>query len=102
MGLRQQLLKFTLIRLGEIAEAVDVPLVLDGGTGIGGEDIQKAITMGDAKLNVGTIVHTTYMKELYKEIGKDINAAYPPYLMKDVIPRIKDVVIDRLNAVNFF
>ncbi|SDW75875.1 6-phospho-5-dehydro-2-deoxy-D-gluconate aldolase/tagatose 1,6-diphosphate aldolase GatY/KbaY [Lutibacter oricola] len=87
-------------RLSEIAEAVSVPLVLHGGTGIPDEDIQKSITMGVAKLNVGTIVHTTYMKELYNEISKDINGAYPPYLMKDVIPRIKNVVLDRLNAVN--
>ncbi len=88
-------------RLGEIADAVDVPLVLHGGTGIADEDIQKAITMGVAKLNVGTIVHTTYMKELYNEIGKDLGGAYPPYLMKDVIPRIKEVVLSRLDAVNF-
>lgn len=88
-------------RLEEIAQAVTVPLVLHGGTGIPDEDIQRSILMGVAKLNVGTIVHTTYMKELYKEIGKNIDGAYPPYLMKEVIPRIKAVVLDRLNAVNF-
>tara|TARA_R110002049_G_scaffold307668_1_gene508835 strand:+ start:11916 stop:12770 length:855 start_codon:yes stop_codon:yes gene_type:complete len=88
-------------RLSEIADAIEAPLVLHGGTGIADEDIQKAIRMGVAKLNVGTIVHTTYMKELYKEIGKDIDAAYPPYLLKNVIPKIKDVVLDRLNVANF-
>ncbi|UMB61748.1 class II fructose-bisphosphate aldolase [Lutibacter sp. A80] len=88
-------------RLTEIAKAVKVPLVLHGGTGIPDEDIQKSITMGVAKLNVGTIVHTTYMKELYKEIGKNLDGAYPPYLMKEVIPKIQAVVLDRLKAVNF-
>lgn len=88
-------------RLLEISQAVSVPLVLHGGTGIPDEDIQRSITMGVAKLNVGTIVHTTYMRELYNEIGKDLQGAYPPYLMKTVIPKIKDVVLDRLNAVNF-
>ncbi|WP_343330817.1 class II fructose-bisphosphate aldolase [Polaribacter staleyi] len=88
-------------RLAEIAAAVSVPLVLHGGTGIADKDIQKAISMGVAKLNVGTIVHTTYMKELYKEMGKDIDAAYPPYLMKEVIPKIKDIVLNRLEAVNY-
>lgn len=87
-------------RLLEISQAVSVPLVLHGGTGIPDEDIQRAIKMGVAKLNVGTIVHTTYMRELYNEIGKDLQGAYPPYLMKTVIPKIKDVVLDRLNAVN--
>ena len=88
-------------RLSEIAEAVDIPLVLHGGTGIPDEDIRKSIQLGVAKLNLGTIVHTTYIKELYKEMGKDINAAYPPFLMKEVIPRIKDVVLNRLQAANY-
>ncbi|GAL80583.1 fructose-bisphosphate aldolase class II [Algibacter lectus] len=88
-------------RLAEIYAAVSVPLVLHGGTGIPDEDIQRSITMGVAKLNVGTIVHTTYMRELYNEIGKDIAGAYPPYLMKNVIPKIKDVVLSRLLAVNY-
>lgn len=88
-------------RLAEIYAAISIPLVLHGGTGIPDEDIQRSITMGVAKLNVGTIVHTTYMQEVYNEIGKDIAGAYPPYLMKNVIPKIKDVVLSRLNAVNY-
>ncbi|TNJ45422.1 class II fructose-bisphosphate aldolase [Tamlana fucoidanivorans] len=87
-------------RLAEIADAVAVPLVLHGGTGIPDEDIQKSIQMGVAKLNVGTMIHTTYMKSLYNEMRKDIDSAYPPYLLKTVIPEIKDVALNRLNAVN--
>ncbi|TRX60140.1 class II fructose-bisphosphate aldolase [Fulvivirga sp. M361] len=86
-------------RLEEIAAAIRIPLVLHGGTGIPDADILRAIQTGVVKLNVGTIVHTTYMKELYTEIGKDVDTAYPPFLMKEVIPRIKDVVLDRLKAV---
>src|SRR5699024_6052348 len=41
-------------RLGEIAAAVDTPLVLHGGSGIPKEQIQKAISMGIAKVNVNT------------------------------------------------
>lgn len=87
-------------RLQEIAAAVSHPLVLHGGTGIADEDIQKAITMGIAKINIGTIVHTTYMKEAHVEISKDVSSAYPPFIMKDVIPRVQDIVKDRLLAVN--
>ncbi|MBD1390913.1 class II fructose-bisphosphate aldolase [Neiella sp. HB171785] len=87
-------------RLQEIANAVAAPLVLHGGTGIADEDIQKAITMGIAKINIGTIVHTTYMREAHKEIDADVGAAYPPYVMKSVIPRVQAVVVDRLKAVN--
>lgn len=41
-------------RLGEIVKRVNLPIVLHGGTGIPREQIQKAITMGIAKINFGT------------------------------------------------
>jgi len=48
-------------RLAEINEAVDIPLVLHGGSGIPKEDIQEAIKLGICKINVGTIIHSTLM-----------------------------------------
>jgi len=41
-------------RLQEIRRRVDVPLVLHGGTGLGGEPLQAAIAGGIAKINVST------------------------------------------------
>ncbi len=41
-------------RLQEVRKAVDVPLVLHGGTGIPDEDIRKAIELGVSKINVNT------------------------------------------------
>ncbi len=88
-------------RLQEISETIPAPLVLHGGTGIPDADIQKSICMGMSKINIGTIVHTTYMKYVFEEIKKAGNDAYPPYIMKTVLPKIKRVVKDRLRAVNF-
>lgn len=88
-------------RLDEIAAAIPAPLVLHGGTGIPDKDIQKAITMGMSKINIGTIVHSTYMKYALEEIQKAGDGAYPPFIMKEVLPKIKTVVKDRLRAVNF-
>lgn len=51
-------------RLNEVNQAVSVPLVLHGGTGIPIEDIQKAIGLGINKVNVGTHIHNTYLKTL--------------------------------------
>lgn len=54
-------IQFDLLR--EIGENIPgVPLVLHGGTGIPGEDIKKAITMGITKVNVGTEIRASYMK----------------------------------------
>ncbi len=88
-------------RLKEIADVVSAPLVLHGGTGIPDEDIQRGIDLGISKINIGTIVHTTYMQETGKEITKAGMSAYPAFVMKEVIPRIREVVKDRLSAVNF-
>ncbi|SFJ41041.1 class II fructose-1,6-bisphosphate aldolase [Brevibacillus centrosporus] len=41
-------------RMQEIQERTGVPLVLHGGTGIPNADIQKAILLGTAKINVNT------------------------------------------------
>jgi ketose-bisphosphate aldolase len=40
--------------LGAIRRAVDVPLVLHGGTGLGGDPLRAAIACGIAKINVST------------------------------------------------
>lgn len=88
-------------RLKEISEAIPAPLVLHGGTGIPDADIRHSMTMGISKINIGTIVHTTYMRHALEHIKAAGDGAYPPYVMKEVLPEIIKVVIDRLNAVNY-
>jgi fructose-bisphosphate aldolase class II len=51
----------------EISETLDLPLVLHGGTGIPTKDIQKAISLGTAKINVNTenqIASTKTVREI--------------------------------------
>src|SRR5256714_9929320 len=49
-------------RLAQVAAQVDVPLVLHGASGIAREDIQQAIRMGIAKLNINTEVRTAFLR----------------------------------------
>ncbi len=44
-------------RLEDINSAVDVPLVLHGGSGISKEDFRKSISLGITKVNVATAIH---------------------------------------------
>ena len=44
-------------RLREIAERVDVPLVLHGASGLAADDLLYAVEHGVAKINVGTALH---------------------------------------------
>ncbi|GHV66840.1 fructose-bisphosphate aldolase [Spirochaetia bacterium] len=79
-------------RLEEVNNAVDVPLVLHGGTGIPEEDIRKAILGGINKINVGTIIHCTYMNNLKAELNRLPENPYTLDVMKPVREKIKEVV----------
>jgi len=50
--------------LAKLRDAVNIPLVLHGGSGIRKESIDAAIKTGMAKINVGTDIRQTYEKAL--------------------------------------
>ncbi|SEN19787.1 class II fructose-1,6-bisphosphate aldolase [Lihuaxuella thermophila] len=60
-------------RMEEIHKLTGVPLVLHGGTGIPTHDIQRAISLGTAKINVNTenqLACTTTIRRVLEEDGK--------------------------------
>ncbi|WP_367296944.1 class II fructose-1,6-bisphosphate aldolase [Loigolactobacillus coryniformis] len=60
-------------RLQELADVIEQPLVLHGGSGIPQEQVEKAISMGIAKLNINTECQLAFAKATreYIEAGKD-------------------------------
>ncbi len=79
-------------RLAQVNAAVHIPLVLHGGTGIPVEDVQKAIRNGINKVNVGTIIHCTYMNSLREELERRGTNPYTLDVIKPVKEKIKAVV----------
>ncbi|GKQ43120.1 fructose-1,6-bisphosphate aldolase, class II [Companilactobacillus sp. RD055328] len=88
-------------RLKELADAIDTPLVLHGGSGIPKEQIVKAISMGIAKVNVNTeqqIAWSDAVKEYYnagndkKEKGFD-----PRKVLAPGTKAIQDTVESRID-----
>lgn len=71
-------------RLREIDSAVQVPLVLHGGTGIPEAHIRRAIRSGINKVNIGTIIHCTYMNAARAELSRRGENAYTLDVMKPV------------------
>jgi len=61
-------------RLQEVNEALDIPLVLHGGTGIPDDMIAKAISLGVSKININTECQLAFAEATrkYIEAGKDI------------------------------
>jgi tagatose 1,6-diphosphate aldolase GatY/KbaY len=95
-------------RLAEITAEVDVPLVLHGASGISKEDIQQAISMGIAKLNVNTEVRTAFLKAIaswgmrvgpepdLRQKGQDLVD-----LQREAITAAEGVVTSTLHICNF-
>lgn len=77
-------------RLAEINEAVDIPLVLHGGTGIPEEDVKRAIRNGINKVNIGTQIRYTYMKSVADEVERVGAAIHTIDIMKEVRKQIKE------------
>jgi tagatose 1,6-diphosphate aldolase GatY/KbaY len=50
--------------LTQIASQVDIPLVLHGASGLGKENVQRAISLGVAKINVNTEVRTAFLSAI--------------------------------------
>ena len=69
-------------RLKAIAEAVNIPLVLHGGSGIPGESIKKAVSLGICKVNLATEIKNSFMKKLKKLLAEgseiDLRKVFPP------------------------
>jgi ketose-bisphosphate aldolase len=63
-------------RLDDIREAVGIPLVLHGGTGISKDYIIKSIQHGIAKVNVATAIRQPYEKAVRESLAAGQEAVY--------------------------
>ena len=61
----------------KINEALPIPLVLHGGTGIPNDKIQKAIQSGISKININTDLQAVWSKEVRKYL-LDNETVYDP------------------------
>jgi ketose-bisphosphate aldolase len=93
-------------RLVEIRNAVDVPLVLHGGTGISDHSLRKAVKLGVAKVNFGTYLKQRYLAAVRNALGND--QANPHFLMgsggrDDVMVEgrraVRDAVLERIHLL---
>lgn len=87
-------------RLKEISDAVQMPIVLHGGTGIPEEQIKKAIELGVSKINVNTECQLAFAKATrqYIEEGKDQQGKGfdPRKLLAPGTEAIKQVCFDKI------
>lgn len=72
-GFYKQEPKLDMERLSAIRNATGIPIVLHGGTGIPTEQIQEAISLGIAKINIASKIRRTYMSALHEALAANPN-----------------------------
>jgi ketose-bisphosphate aldolase len=96
-----------LARLAEIHAAVDVPLVLHGGTGIAPDHLVKAISLGVTKVNYGTYIKQRYLVAVRSAINSDepnphalIGLGGPQDILVVGRKAVREAVLERLPLLN--
>lgn len=80
-------------RLCEIAEVVDVPLVLHGGSGLSDDDFRNVIKNGISKVNIFTDINTALCKYVHDNWSE--NLGYTK-LMPGAVEAVKQVVMNKI------
>lgn len=73
--------KLNFERMAEIADATKLPLVLHGASGIPDDQIQQAIQIGTAKININTEVNTVWTEAVAKALQQKRSGHDPQPLL---------------------
>ncbi|MFH0243797.1 ketose-bisphosphate aldolase [Streptomyces sp. HK10] len=65
------------VLIGELREAVPVPLVLHGSSGVPDEELRRAVAAGMTKINVGTALNTAFTGAVRAYLAEDARAVDP-------------------------
>ncbi|MEB6201970.1 class II fructose-1,6-bisphosphate aldolase [Mammaliicoccus fleurettii] len=76
----------------EIQEAIDIPLVLHGASGISDEDLVKAIKLGHAKINFNTEINIAWSNQLRQTLTEDQNIFNPQQILNPSKKVMQDTV----------
>jgi ketose-bisphosphate aldolase len=76
--------------LAQLREVSAVPLVLHGSTGIPEEVVQRCISLGVVKVNVGTLIRTHYVQFTAEVIAEGKHQNHPWRVCQVVKDRIKE------------
>lgn len=91
-GLYSEEPKLDFDRLSEIRQAVEVPLVLHGASGLPAADIRRAIGLGICKVNVATELKIAFSDALKAYLLSHPNASDPRHYMVPAKAAMKEVV----------
>jgi ketose-bisphosphate aldolase len=92
--------KLNFDRLCEINEALRIPLVMHGGTGVPQEDVRHAISLGISKVNVGTDIMQALVGNVYKTLKENDGCTSSFMAIHPAYEEIKEVVRRWIRTCN--
>lgn len=86
-------------RIAKIAELVDVPLVLHGGSAIPGEEVRHCVSLGMAKVNVSTELKNAYSEAIRQHFLDDPDALDPRAYLQKAKEAAKEMAKSKIRMV---
>jgi fructose-bisphosphate aldolase class II len=85
--------------ISRLRDAVSVPLVLHGSSGVADDDLARAVRAGMVKVNVGTLLSVAYTGAIRAALEAGPELMDPRKYVRPARDRIADVVADLLAVV---
>jgi fructose-bisphosphate aldolase class II len=86
--------------IGELASAVDVPLVLHGSSGVPDDDLRRAVAAGMRKVNVGTALNIAYTGAITAYLADNPGVVDPRKYLTAARASVASTVSDLLRVVS--
>ena len=84
-------------RIANIAEIVDVPLVLHGGSGIPAEQVRKAVALGMSKMNVATELRIAFSNAIKDVFSVNVEENDPRKYMVPAKEAVKRLAMEKME-----
>jgi fructose-bisphosphate aldolase class II len=92
--------KLDVKRISEIKKAVDIPLVLHGGSGTSDEDFKSAINSGIGIIHINTEIRMAWKNALEASLLANKDEVAPYKILEPSFEAVKSVVKSRLQLFN--
>lgn len=86
------------VRVSEIKELVDVPLVLHGASGLSDEDVKECVSRGICKVNFATELRVAYTNACKKLLEENPETYDPKKLGVVAMEAVKELVKERMKV----
>jgi fructose-bisphosphate aldolase class II len=86
--------------IGQLATAIEIPLVLHGSSGVPDQQLQQAVTAGMRKINVGTALNLAYTTAIRRRLAGEAELVDPRSYLADARDAVAEAVARLLLVID--